>query len=172
MSISNKLKHELKSMLVVTLYFAAWFVALMVLKRLVLEEYHIAFSGFVQALIGAAIMAKVVLILEHVPLGGWVKKQPAWIDVVLRTILYVGGVFLVLLGEKMFETRHEYAGVGAALLGSLESANAAAVSAKTLVVGWGLLFFNGFTVLSRRLGARTLVGLFTSPLPEEPKPAG
>jgi hypothetical protein len=171
MSFSDKLKHEFKSVLVVTLYFAAWFVALMVLKKLFLEEYDIAFSGVAQAFIGAAIMAKVVLILEKVPLGSWVKQQPAWVDVLVRTLLYIAGVFLVLLAEKLFEQRHEYSSFGASVAGAFESANAATVWAKTLVVGWGLLFFNGFTVISRRLGLKTLIAAFTSPIPEESKAA-
>jgi hypothetical protein len=39
----------------------------MALKVLVLEDYQIRFGRFPMVLIGALVLAKVVLILEHVP---------------------------------------------------------------------------------------------------------
>lgn len=71
MSIKQKLKHELKAIVLVTLFFAAWLGSLMGLKVLILEDYHIRFGGFSMVLLGALVLAKVVLILEHVPLGAW-----------------------------------------------------------------------------------------------------
>ena len=29
--------------------------------------------------------------LEHVPLGAWIQARPAWVDIMLRTILYALG---------------------------------------------------------------------------------
>jgi hypothetical protein len=34
---------------------------------------------------GVLLLARVVLVLEYVPLGALVKRWPAWLDVVLRT---------------------------------------------------------------------------------------
>jgi succinate dehydrogenase hydrophobic anchor subunit len=100
MSTAEKIKHEITAVLLAALYFAIWFGALLVNKSLILAEYHIAFTGFSKALIGALILSKVVLIMEHVPLGSWVRSQPAWIDVFLRTALYSLGVLAVLILEK------------------------------------------------------------------------
>lgn len=172
MTVWDKLKHEFKSVLVATIFFAAWFLAILVIKMLILAEHQIEFSGFAQALIGAAVIAKVVIVLENVPLGGWVKKQPAWVNVVVRTFLYLAGVFLVLLAEKAFEERHEHSGIGDSLVGAFENVNAAGVWAKTIWVGWGLLVFNMLTVVRQRLGSAALLRIFTSPVPEHPKLAG
>ena len=172
MSVLDKLKHEFKSVIVATLFFAAWFLAIVVIKTLILAEHQIEFSGLAKALVGAAVIAKVVIVLENVPLGGWVKKQPAWVNVVLRTFLYILGVFLVLLGEKMFEERHEYSGFRESLVGAFENVNSASVWAKTIWVGWGLLVFNMLTVVRQRLGTAELLRIFTSPVPEHPKLAG
>jgi hypothetical protein len=172
MSLWDKLKHEFKSVMVATLFFAAWFLTMVVIKTLILAEHQIEFSGFLKALVGAAVIGKVVLVLENVPLGSWIRKQPAWLNVWVRTLLYMSGVFLVLLGERMFEERHEHAGFSASLVGAFESANAANVWAKTLWVGFGLLVFNSFTVIRQRLGSAALLRLFTSPVPEHPHPSG
>jgi hypothetical protein len=172
MSLLEKLKHEFKSVLAATSFFAAWFLAMVVIKTLILAEHQIEFSGFLKAVVGAAVIGKVVLVLEHVPLGSWIRKQPAWLNVVVRTLLYIAGVFLVLLGEKMFEQRHEHSGLSAGLVGAFKSANAASVWAKTIWVGWGLLVFNMLTLVRQRLGGAALLRLFTSPISDGPKPDG
>jgi hypothetical protein len=77
MNIKHKLKDEIKAVGLTTLYFATWIGVLVVLKQLVLEEYRIQFNGLSMALVGALILAKVVLVLEHVPLGGWIRTRPA-----------------------------------------------------------------------------------------------
>jgi len=115
MSLQQKLKHELKAVGVAALFFGTWIAALLVLKDLLLNEYHIAFHGWSVALVGALILSKVVLVLEHVSLGAWVQARPAWVDLVLRTALYAFGVFVVLVFEKAFEGRHEHGGFAGAL---------------------------------------------------------
>lgn len=68
------------------------------------------------ALVGAMIVGKVVLVMEHVPLGAWGRRQPAWADAVVRTALYGCGVAAVLLVEKAVEGRQEAGGIGRALV--------------------------------------------------------
>jgi hypothetical protein len=48
MSIREKLKHELKAIVMVTLFFAVWLGVLMVLKILLLEDYQIRIGGLVR----------------------------------------------------------------------------------------------------------------------------
>ena len=124
MSIAQKLKHEIVAVAWLTFYFGCWLGALVLLKYLVLAEYQIAFYGLSAALVGALVLAKVVLVLEHVSLGAWVRARPAWVDVVLRTALYSFGVFIVLLLEKAFEGRHEYDSFGASMIAVLQQADA------------------------------------------------
>lgn len=47
------------------------FGVLVLLKALVLVEYNIGFAGLSLALVGALVVAKVVLILENIPLAKW-----------------------------------------------------------------------------------------------------
>ena len=100
MSFQQKLISEFKSVGFATLYFGCWLAVLLLIKQLVLAEYQIQFHGISNALIGALILGKSVLVLEHVPLGKWIRQRPAWVDVMLRTILYASGVLVVLILEK------------------------------------------------------------------------
>lgn len=109
MTVRQRLARELKALTLAGLYFATWIGTLLLLKELVLAEYSIAFHHLSLALMGALILAKVVLLLEPVSLGDWLRARPAWMDVLVRTLLYSAGVLLVLVLEKSLEGRHSMA---------------------------------------------------------------
>ena len=160
MGIQEKLKHELQTVVLLTLFFATWMGFLMVLKVLILEDYQISFGSVSTVLIGALILAKVVLILENIPLGGWMRNQPVLMDVILRTLLYMFGTFVVLLLEKALESRHEHGGFGAALMNVFQHRDMPHVWANTICVAGALLFYNLLSALNRHLGTGGLASVF------------
>jgi hypothetical protein len=169
MSLQQKLKHELKAVGLATLYFGVWIGALMILKTLVLAEYRIAFHGWSLALFGALILAKVVLVLEHVSLGAWVRARPAWVDVVLRTALYALGVLVVLVFEKAFDGRHEHGGFVPSLTEGFRHVEVHHVWVNTICLSGALFGYNVLSVVRRHLGVSGLRRMFLEPLPPEPK---
>jgi hypothetical protein len=164
----EKIKNEIKSLTFATLYFAAWFAMLMVIKKLVLSEYRIEMSGFSYALIGALILAKVVLILEHVSLGGWAESRSALLNVMLRTALYSIGVIIVVVLEKSFEGRHEHGGFVSSLANLWSSRDISHVYANTIAVVYALLGYNILFVVRRHLGEGGLRRVLLSPIPPDP----
>ena len=166
MSIKQKLNEEIKAVGIAALYFGCWIGALLLVKSLVLAEYKIAFHGWSVAVVGALVLSKVVLVLEHVPLGAWLRSRPAWVEVVLRTAMYTLGVAVVLALEKGFEGRHEYGGFGQALRQLLQQADIYHVWANTIVLSGALLGYNALMVVRRHLGKGGLIRIFLSPLPE------
>ena len=162
------LKREIEAVALTTLYFAVWLGVLVLIKRLILEQYSIEFRGLSLALLGALVIAKVVLILEHVPLGDWVRRHAALLEVLARTLLYTLGVLAVLLLEKAFESRHENGGFGVSLARVFEHRDIAHVWANTICVASALLLFNALSVVRRQLGGGRLVPLFLRPLKEAP----
>jgi len=169
MSFQQKLKHEIKAIGIAALYFGCWIAALLLLKSLVLAEYQIVFDGWSVAVVGALILSKVVLVLEHVSLGSWVRARPAWVDVILRTAVYSLGVAVVLVLEKGFEGRHEHGGFGPALRYLFQQADVHHVWANTFCLSGALLGYNALSVVRRHLGERGLIRIFMSPLPDETK---
>ena len=163
MKLGEKLIGELKSVAGVALYFAVWIGGLLILKELILAEYSIEFHRLSMALVGALVLAKVVLVLEHVPLGSWVEAQPALVDLVLRTGLYSIGTFVVLLLEHGFEGRHEHDGLGPSLMAVFQQADVDHVLANAICLGSALLGFNAVSVVRRDLGPGGLRRLFLSP---------
>ncbi len=114
------------------------------------------------------ILAKVVLVLEHVPLEALTRNRPALVDVVLRTALYASGLLAVLLLEKAFEGRHEHGGFGPSLRAVLQHAEIHHVWANAIGLSGALLAYNALAGIRRQLGERGLLRLFRSPLPREP----
>ena len=165
MSAQQKLLHEIRAMGLAALYFGCWLAVLLGLKTLILDEYRIEFSGMSMALIGALVLSKVVLVLEHVPLGGRARARPAWLDVVLRTALYAFGVLVVLLLEKAFEGRHEYGGFGPSLRAVFQHADIYQVWVNAIVLTGALLGYNALSVVRSHLGEGGLLRLFLQPIP-------
>jgi hypothetical protein len=167
MSLRQKLKNEIKAVALATLYFATWIGVLVVLKELALAEYRIEFHGLSLALVGALVLAKVVLVLEHVPLGAWIRTQPALLEVILRTALYAFGVLVVLVLEKALEGRHDHGGFGPSLIAVFQHAEVHHVWVNTICLSGALLGYNALSVVRRHLGEGGLIRLYLSPLPEE-----
>lgn len=164
MSWKEKLISELKSVGIATVYFLFCFSTLMLIKYLLLQEYQIKFSGVSMMIIGAFIIAKVLFIMEHIPLGKWVNKQPAYVEIFIRTILYSFGVLVVMILEKGFEGRNEYGGFGSSLQQVFNHVDIYHVWVNTIVVFITLLGFNLITYISNQLGKGTLLRmLFASP---------
>jgi len=169
MSLRQKLKHELKALTVAGLYFLAWLAALLGLKCLLLAEYQIVFRNWSVALVGALVLSKVVLVLEHVSLGAWVRARPVWLEVLLRTALYSLGVFIVLVLERSFEGRHEHGGFVASLTAGFRQAEVHHVLTNTMCLSGALLGYNVLSVIRQHLGPGGLLQLFLKPMPEEPQ---
>ena len=169
MSFGQKLRNEVKTVALAALYFAVWIGVLVTLKQLLLAEYHIRFNGLSLALVGALVLAKVVLVLEHVPLGAWTRQKPALLDVILRTALFGVGVLVALLLEKGFEGRHEYGGFGPSLIALFQHADIHHVWVNVICLSGALLGYNILSVVRRHLGEGGLAKLFLSPIPEESK---
>jgi len=167
MSIVERLKQEIMSITALTLYFACWLGALVLLKYLLLAEYEIETNSLWIALVAALLLAKVVLLLEHARLGSWVRAQPAWVDVLLRTVLYATGVFVLALFEKAVEGWHEHGGFSASLISIFEHATAIHVLLNTMCLSAALFSYNLLSVVRKRLGKGALLRLFLEPLPEE-----
>jgi len=167
MSFKQKLKDEMKAIIIAALYFGSWIGALLLLKSLILTEYKIAFNGWPKAVVGALVLSKVVLVLEHVSLGAWVRARPAWVDVVLRTAMYSLGLAVVLVIEKGLEARHVYGGFGPAVRYLFQQADVHHVWANTLCLCGALLGYNALTVVRQHLGKGGFIRVFSSPLPQE-----
>ncbi|GMV27381.1 MAG: hypothetical protein AMXMBFR58_34120 [Phycisphaerae bacterium] len=167
MAMTSALGRELRALAATTLYFGVWLGSLIVLKHLILEEDRIEFDRWTAAVVGTLVLAKVVLVLEHVSLGELVRARPAWVEVVAKTALYASGVFAVLVLEHAFEGRHEHGSFGASLSAVFRDADFNHVIVNAMCCTGALLGYNVLMLVRRRLGPGGLRRAFLTPVAEE-----
>jgi hypothetical protein len=167
MGWQRKLQDELKAIGIAATYSGCWIAAVLLIKTLILAEYRITVNNWSVIIVAALVLSKVVIVLEHVSLGGWVRAQPAWVDVLLRTVMYSLGTAILLILEKGFEGRHEFGGLGPAVQQLFRQSDVHHVWANVICLSGALLGYNLLSVIRRHLGAGGLVRLFLMPLPVE-----
>jgi hypothetical protein len=153
---------EIKIVARTTAYFATVYILLMVMKTLNLKDYNIEFSGMSQAILGSLVMAKVVILMEYISLGSWVQRQPAIVDVFLRTLLYTAGVLVVIVLEKAFENSVEAGGYFNAISYVFTHRDIYHVWATTIGSAASIFVYNSFSVVQRVMGKNGLAKLFFS----------
>ena len=168
MSAKDKIIKEVKSIFWTSLYFLVWFGSLMLIKVLLLEKYKIRFYEVSAVIIGALIVAKSVLIMEAITASKG-KNQTAWAVVLKRTLLFMIGVFILMVLEKSIEARHEYGGVFKATGNLFHDANLYHVWVNIICVFGALLFYNLGFLIKINLGKGGFKKILLSPYPEIPK---
>lgn len=94
-----KIKHEVLAVIPPTIFFFVAIGLLILTKRLMLQQYGIQFADFGAAIIGALIVAKVVLIVDYFPFINKFPDKPLIYNVAWKTVIYVLAAFIVRLGE-------------------------------------------------------------------------
>ena len=112
----DRLMDELKAAGFATLYFLCCFLFVMVLKKLFLAQYDIAFYGLSTAAVGAAIVGKVMVVLDKTGAGTrFESSHPPGVSVFYKTLVYSLVVLLVIAAEKVFHAYRESHALGSAV---------------------------------------------------------
>jgi len=99
----EKLKHEIKVLIPVTLFFFVSFQLLALTQALMLKQYGIHVAIFVEALIGALIVSKVVVITDHLTFVNRFPEKPLIYNVLWKTFIYVAASVVVRYAEHLIE---------------------------------------------------------------------
>jgi len=163
MSFIEKVKHELKEVGIVTLYFLVCFGILLLLKKPFLAEYKVEFNALSAAVIGVLVIGKVVIILDKTAIGNRFRQShAAYVDVFYRSLVYTFFVALVVAAEKVFHASHETDGFVSAVLHALEKTDINHFWATVIGVFLSFVGFNVLSTINRHLGKGELVRLFFS----------
>lgn len=163
MAAMERIRHELREIGLVTLYFLACFLLFLSLKKLVLEQYEVELTILGTALISALVVAKVVVLLGKTSFGNRFDSQRLIVHVVWRSLAYTAAVFVVTLAEHLFDGYREEGDLGAALDTLWAGRDADHFLAMNLAVGLSLLGYNVYAAIDRELGEGSLRRLLFSP---------
>ncbi|GEM_PF-6385889 len=156
----SELIDEFRAVLSVTLFFLICFSFFAILKKAFLAQYEIEYRGFVSAFVGALVLGKVVVILDHIKLTNKYKHLPNIFSVLFRSLIYLIGyiafsyvehiVIGLFSGNRIIEsisnnTHHLMSHEGLATL---------------IVLSITFIFFNAFWVIRTHIGPKQLFALY------------
>jgi hypothetical protein len=157
MGMLSAVKHEIKQVGLVTLYFFFCFSFVLTLKKLMLATYHIEFFALSSAVIGALVVAKIVVVLDHTHAGTrFDASHPVWIAALYKTLIYIVVTALVLFGEKLFHAYRESGALTEAVMEVWAHRDRNVILAKVICIGLAFAGYHLYAGIDRRLGEGTL----------------
>lgn len=160
MNLSHMLKHELRQLIPVILFFFVAFQLLALTEALMLEQFGIRVSVFLTATVAALVVAKVVLIADHLPLINRFPEKPLVYNVVWKTGIYFVASLVVRYLEHLIDSwRHagDFVEANQRLLDEVVWPHFWCVQLWLLVL---LLLYCAFRELVRALGRDQITRLF------------
>ena len=141
------------------LYLAFFLVAFAWYRRLVLAEYDITYLGYGIPLVEAAVLAKVIMIGDLVPMGRGFQRQPLIIPTVFRSVLFSFYVLIFSLVEHTLIGLLHGKGWLAGVL-EMESKGRYELLAQCVIIFGAFVPFFAFKELEKVLGKDRLRSLF------------
>lgn len=169
MKVLTTIKHELLTILPPTLFFFVSFCLLIMTNQLISREYDIPAVGFVNAVIGALIVGKAVLIMDQFRVINRFPGKPLIYNVVWTTGLYFVATLLFRYLEHLVRFLSRFGNVAEAHRHVVESI---VWPHFWLVQMWLLVLLFVYCTLRelvRAIGKRELTALFFG-LPDKAKP--
>ena len=99
----EKIKHELKEMLTLSLYLAFFFCALAIYDMLLLRQYNVEYWTLAFALINALVITKVIMIGEYANLGKRHENKAPLVSAVWKAFVFGLLVFAFHVVEEVIK---------------------------------------------------------------------
>jgi hypothetical protein len=157
--LKEKAKEEVRLLLWITAYLAAFFVAFLTYRRLISREFGVTSFRYGFALIEAVIIAKVILIGKAIGVGKKTSGRASSFEVLRLSVLYAILVAIFSILEHVVEGlihRRTFA----ASFEELLSQGIYEIFGKVLVMFVAFIPFFAIWELDRLLGERKLFDLF------------
>lgn len=97
---------QMKHILPPMIFFFIGFNLILWTKQMILQEQHIEFSGFFVATMAALLVAKAVLVTDHMPFMRRFDGAPLLQPILFKAVIYWACVFLVRIGEGLLHFLH------------------------------------------------------------------
>ena len=157
--LKEKILREVKELLAIFLYLALFFCAFTMYRQLVMKEMGVSYFHYGFALVKALVLAKVILLGQHVRFARVFDDRPLIVPTFYKVILFS----LFAMAFEILE--HVIGGLlqGKDALGALQeiiSPGRNELLARTLVMLVAFVPFFAFSEMARVLGGGRLSGLF------------
>jgi hypothetical protein len=147
-SLKEKAVHELRELVMLSLYLAFFFCALATYRMLLLREFHVVSLTFAFALINALVVAKVIMIGELAKVGKRYEARPLLLSVIWKAFLFGLLVFAFHIVEEVIKHLVH----GEAISGAFREIHIDDLLGRSLVVFCTFITLFGFREFRRVLG--------------------
>lgn len=86
--LKRKAMHEFREMVVIFLYLAFFFCALVTYSMLLLNEFHVRYWNYAFALINALVITKVIMIGEYAKVGRKYEARALFLSAIWKALLF------------------------------------------------------------------------------------
>jgi hypothetical protein len=153
----DSLKEEIKTAGLATVFFLCAFLFVIALKKLFLAQYDIGFYGLSVAVFGAAVVGKVVVVLDKLRAGTrFEASRPPWVSVTYKTVVYSAAVMLVVATERVFHAYRESGALGSAIGEVWHGRDRNNILATVLCIGAAFAAYNVVSTINRHLAGGRL----------------
>lgn len=152
--------HELREMVLPAFFFLIVLHIIVITKHLMLEEYHIKFSGYVAATIGAFLIAKAVIIADGIKFINQYPHKPVIYNVVWKTIIYAIATLVVQFSEEFFPLLWKHRSISMAVEQIWDKIIWAHFWAVHILLVFFLALYVSFRELARAIGEPEFLKIF------------
>ncbi|ACK66801.1 conserved hypothetical protein [Rippkaea orientalis PCC 8801] len=156
----ERLKHEVKKIGSLTLFFLIGFSYILLITKLFLKEYSINTYILSKAIVGSLIAAKAVAILDITPWINRFKQSPRYVSILYKTLVYTLAVIILGVIEHLLRAYHQTKALTLAFKSFIASENLYQFLAVILCISIVFLIHNIFQELDIYLGRGTLRNIF------------
>jgi len=169
-ALKQKLIREMRELLAIFLYLALFFCTFATYRRLVLREMGIGYFHYGAALIKALVLAKVVLLGQHVRFAKIFNDRPLIVPTLYKVILFSLFALIFDIIEHIIGSLIHHDGIAHAFTEIL-SVGWVELLTRAMVMLFAFLPFFAFTETARVLGEGRLGDLFlrTGSLSKQPE---
>jgi hypothetical protein len=158
--IVKTIKHELIEILPSTFFFFLAFNVLSITTKLMLEGHGINFSGFINASIGALLVAKAILIADQIKFINKYPDKPLIYNIVWKTFLYLLVTLVVQYLEEIIPLWWNYGSVQMAIQRGWDEINWPTFWAIHILLVFLISLYVSFRELARTIGEREFLKMF------------
>ncbi|WP_028947667.1 hypothetical protein [Synechocystis sp. PCC 6714] len=159
----QSLKHEVRKVGSLSLFFFIGYGYILILMKLLLKEFSVDVNIFAKVVIYSIISAKSVAIMDMTPWMNRFSEYPRYLQVLYKTSIYTLAVFLLNLIENIFHAYHQTKALNSAFMLFLETRSFSRFLAILLCVSIIFLIHNIFQEFDRYLGKDNLSKFFLKP---------
>jgi hypothetical protein len=158
--ILKTIKRELVEVLPPTFFFFMAFTVVTFSKKLMLEQYGLKFSGFVNAVVGAFIVAKALLVADQIKFINKYPNKPLIYNIVWKTFIYLLVTLLIQYIEEIIPLWWKYHSVQLAIERSWDDIIWRHFWATHMVFVFLLSLYVAFRELARTIGEKEFLHIF------------